>query len=103
MSCKEIAPSGVRSIYGVRGSPDNFSKAIISLGNYYALRILFGAHSMTSEGALSDAPRPKTFTSGANLTRQSRISAHSEGTELKAVLRSVIDTLLIWLLWDAQL
>lgn len=32
----------IRSIYRVRTRSDNFQKAIVSLGNYYLLRILFG-------------------------------------------------------------
>ncbi len=32
----------IRSIYRVRARSDNFRKAIVSLGNYYLLRILYG-------------------------------------------------------------
>ena len=32
----------IGSIYRVRGRSDNFRKAIVSLGNYYLLRVLFG-------------------------------------------------------------
>jgi hypothetical protein len=32
----------VRSIYRVRTRSDNFARAMVSLANYYVLRILFG-------------------------------------------------------------
>jgi glycosyltransferase involved in cell wall biosynthesis len=34
----------LRSIYRVKSRSDNLKKAIVSLGNYYLLRILFGVH-----------------------------------------------------------
>jgi glycosyltransferase involved in cell wall biosynthesis len=34
----------IRSIYRVKARSDNFCKAVVSLSNYYLLRILFGAH-----------------------------------------------------------
>ena len=39
----------IGSIYRVRGRSDNFRKAIVSLGNYYLLRGLYGMHFQDSK------------------------------------------------------
>lgn len=117
----------LRSIYRVRGRSDNFYKAIISLGNYYLLRILFGVHFHDFQNvtfypthlaqqlplqAQTSFVNPelllRTYHSGARFIEVPirfipRAQGDAKGTKLKAVLRSVIDTLRNWLLWGAQL
>jgi glycosyltransferase involved in cell wall biosynthesis len=113
----------LRSIYRVRRRSDTLYKALISLGNYYILRILFGAqfqdfqnvtfyrtemvHKLTLVGRTSFVNPElllKSYYSGAVFIEVpirfiARTKGLARGTKLKTVLRSVVDTGRNWLAW----
>lgn len=116
----------VRSIYRVRRRSDNLYKAIISLGNYYLLRILFGVRfqdfqnvtfyrtatvqALSLEGRTSFINPElllKTYYGGARFIEVpirfiARTKGEAKGTKLKSVLHSICDTLRNWLAWGAR-
>ena len=114
----------LRSIYRVKSRSDNFRKAIVSLSNYYLLRILFGAsfhdfqnitfyptalvQSLELRGKTSFVNPEmliKVYRAGANvievpisfIPRQKGIA---KGTKLSSLLRSVADILRSWIRWN---
>lgn len=113
----------VRSIYRVNKRSDNFIKAIISLGNYYLLRILFGvrfqdfqnvtfyptrlaqSHEMIGRTSFVNPEYLlKSYYAGARFIEVPirfipRKHGIAKGTRPIAVLRSVIDTFRNWILW----
>ena len=116
----------LRSIYRVRTRSDNLYKAVISLGNYYALRILFGvhfqdfqnvtiyptrlAHSLKLVGRTSFINPEmllKSYYGGARFIEVpirfiARTGGVAKGTRPAAVLRSIKDTARNWLAWGAR-
>ena len=113
----------IGSIYRVRGRSDNFRKAIVSLGNYYLLRVLYGmdfqdfqnihfyptkvAQSFTLEGESSFmAPELLARAMGhgcrflevpiAFIPRQ---GGEAKGTKLRSIVRSVRDIWRNWFRW----
>jgi glycosyltransferase involved in cell wall biosynthesis len=117
----------IRSIYRVRTRSDNFRKAIVSLGNYYLLRILFGApfqdfQNVTIYSAkLVQGFKMRGKTSFVNpefLIRSyvagnrfievpipfiRRSHGKAKGTKLRTILRSVVDIATNWLVWGLWL
>lgn len=116
----------LRSIYRVRRRSDNLYKAVISLGNYYILRILFGAQFQDFQNvtfyrtnfvqALPLIGRTsfvnpelllKSYHRGARFIEVPirfipRTQGEAKGTKLKTVVRSVLDTGRNWLAWGAR-
>jgi len=116
----------LRSIYRVRRRSDTLYKAMISLINYYALRVLFGAdfhdfqnitfYRTKSVQNLELVGRTsfvnpelllKSYYSGARFIEVPirfipRTLGLSKGTKLKAVLGSAFDTLGNWCAWGAR-
>ncbi len=113
----------LRSIYRVRSRSDNFQKAIVSLSNYYVLRILFGVnfhdfqnvvfyptkllHSFRLEGDSSFlAPECllKSYASGARFLEVPipfipRSLGEAKGTKITSILRSIKDICKAWIKW----
>jgi hypothetical protein len=113
----------LRSIYRVRRRSDSFYKAIVSLGNYYVLTILFGVrfhdfqnvtfYRTADVQALPLVGRTsfinpelllKSYYNGARIIEVpirfiSRQQGVAKGTQLPAVIRSVIDTARNWIAW----
>jgi glycosyltransferase involved in cell wall biosynthesis len=113
----------LRSIYRVNKRSDTFRKAIVSLGNYYLLRILFGAKfqdfqnitfyptkfvQSLSIGARTSFINPelllKSYGRGIRIIEVPirfipRTQGEAKGTRLAAILRSVADTFRNWLAW----
>lgn len=116
----------LRSIYRVRRRSDSFYKAIISLGNYYVLSILFGArfhdfqnvtfYRTSTVQSLSIVGRTsfvnpelllKSYYSGTRFIEVpirfiSRRKGVAKGTKPSVVVRSVFDTARNWLSWGAR-
>jgi glycosyltransferase involved in cell wall biosynthesis len=117
----------VRSIYRVRHRSDSLYKAIISLGNYYTLRILFGvpfhdfqnvtfyptslAQKLQLAGRTSFVNPEmllKSYYQGARFIEVPirflpRTRGIAKGTRPRAVMRSIVDTARNWLSWGARL
>ncbi len=115
----------LRSIYRVKRRSDNVSKAVISLSNYYLLRILFGVHfhdfqnvtfyptklaqSLDMTGRTSFVNPEfllKSFYTGASFVEVPirfipRQQGVAKGTRPRTVIRSAIDTFRNWLAWGA--
>jgi glycosyltransferase involved in cell wall biosynthesis len=113
----------IGSIYRVRGRSDNFRKAIVSLGNYYLLRVLFGmdfqdfqnihfyptavAQSFTLEGESSFmAPELLARAMGHGcrflevpIAFIPRKGGEAKGTKLRSIVRSVRDIWRNWFRW----
>ena len=113
----------LRSIYRVNKRSDTFRKAIVSLGNYYLLRVLFGAkfhdfqnitfyptkfvQSLSIVGRTSFVNPElllKSYARGVRIIEVPirfipRSQGDAKGTRLAAILRSVTDTLRNWLAW----
>ena len=116
----------LRSIYRVRRRSDSLFKAIISLGNYYVLTILFGARfhdfqnvtfyrthavqSLSIVGQTSFVNPELLLKSYHNGTRFievpirfiSRERGIAKGTRPTVVARSVFDTARNWIAWGAR-
>ena len=117
----------VKSIYRIRRRSDNFYKAIVSLSNYYVLRLLFGAnfqdfqnvtfyrtafaHKLDIRGRTSFVNPElllKSYYRGARVIEVpirfiKRSKGIAKGTRFKVVLSSVTDTLKNWLSWGIRL
>jgi len=113
----------IRSIYRVRTRSDNFRKAIISLGNYYMLRILYRMEfhdfqnihfyrtallqGFTLEGEssfLAPEMMARALASGCRFLEVPipfipRAAGEAKGTKLGSIMRSVKDILGNWLRW----
>ena len=113
----------IRSMYRVRSRSDSLSKAIVSLGNYYCARILFGVrfHDFQSlmifkRGWLQALPlRGRTAFLGPEMLVRSywagqsfievpvpflkRTAGIAKGTRPLVVLRTVVDLVSNWLRW----
>jgi glycosyltransferase involved in cell wall biosynthesis len=116
----------LRSIYRVNKRSDTFRKAVVSLGNYYLLRLLFGAkfqdfqnvtfYSTKFVHSLSLVARTsfvnpelllKSYAQGLRMIEVPipfipRTQGEAKGTRLKTILRSVVDTFRNWLAWGIQ-
>ena len=113
----------LRSIYRVKTRSDNLHKAIVSLSNYYLLRILFGLNfhdfqnitfyktktvqRLPLEG-VSSFINPelliRSFINGATVIEVpisfiKRTLGDAKGTKFKTIVRSVTDILRNWLSW----
>jgi Glycosyl transferase family 2 len=113
----------VRSIYRVRTRSDNLQKAIISLGNYYALRILYGVAYYdfqnvtfynTKKLQSFDLKGDSAFVAPECLIRAyaggqrvievpipfiPRSAGQGKGTNLNAIVRAVRDICVNWVRW----
>jgi glycosyltransferase involved in cell wall biosynthesis len=113
----------LRSIYRVNRRSDTFRKAIVSLGNYYLLRLLFGAkfqdfqnitfystkfvQSLSIVGGTSFVNPElllKSYARGIRIIEVPirfipRSQGEAKGTKFKTILRSVTDTFRNWLTW----
>ena len=113
----------LRSIYRVNKRSDTFRKAVVSLGNYYLLRLLFGAQfhdfqnltfystkfvqSLPIMGRTSFVNPEMLLKSYAREIRIievpirfiPRTHGEAKGTKFKTILRSVADTFRNWLAW----
>jgi glycosyltransferase involved in cell wall biosynthesis len=113
----------IRSVYRVRHRSDSFRKAIISLTNYYVLRILFGldfhdfqnvtfyprrlAQSLPivgRTGFVNPELLLKSFAHGARTIEVPipfipRAQGIGKGTRLPTVLRTAVDILRNWFSW----
>jgi len=113
----------IRSIYRVKSRSDNLYKAIISLGNYYLLRILFRAPFQDFQNVTiyprglvqglqlrgrSSFVNPelliRSYTRGARFIEVpipfiARTKGAAKGAKLSAILRSLRDILVNWIAW----
>jgi glycosyltransferase involved in cell wall biosynthesis len=116
----------LRSIYRVRRRSDSFYKAIISLGNYYVLSILFGARFHDFQNVTFYRTRAvqelsivghtsfvnpelllKSYYNGVRFIEVpirfiSRQKGVAKGTRPIVVIRSVLDTTRNWFAWGAH-
>ena len=116
----------VRSIYRIQGRSDTVYKAVISLANYYILRILFGVrfhdfqnvtfyptamiHQIELVGRTSFANPElllKSYYRGARFIEVpirfiKRDLGMAKGTKIKTVLRSLVDTARNWISWGLR-
>jgi len=117
----------VRSIYRIKSRSDTLQKAIISLSNYYLLRLLYGvkfhdfqnvtfyptalAQSLTLEGRSSFINPElliKTHALGSRFIEVPigfipRQKGEAKGTKWKTVMRSVRDVFGNWIKWGLNL
>lgn len=117
----------IRSIYRVKSRSDTLRKAVISLSNYYLLRLLYGvdfhdfqnvtfyptalAQSLTLMGTSSFVNPElliKAHAQGARFLEVPirfipRQKGEAKGTKLRTVVRSVRDVLGNWLQWGLRL
>lgn len=113
----------LRSIYRVRKRSDNFRKAVVSIGNYYILRILFGAPFQDFQNVtiyptklLQSVPLSgdssfinpecllRTYERGSTYIEVPirfipRTAGEAKGTKLKAIRRSIRDILAAFFEW----
>jgi hypothetical protein len=116
----------LRSIYRIRRRSDSFYKAVISLGNYYVLTILFGVRFHDFQNVTFYRTRViqkislvgrtsfinpelllRNYYSGATFIEVpirfiSREKGVAKGTRLTSVVRSIVDTARNWLWWGAR-
>ena len=117
----------LRSIYRVKRRSDTLRKAVVSLANYYLLRLLFGvpfqdfqnvtfypARLIQSVELTGDSSfiNPecliRTFEKGARFLEvpipfNPRTAGEAKGTKLKSILRSVRDITRNWIQWGWKL
>lgn len=113
----------LRSAYRVKTRSDTLQKAIVSLSNYYLLRILFGVHFQDFQNVTL---YPSKLLQSANLKGESsftnpecllrtyekdatflevpikfipRTVGVAKGTKITSIMRSVRDIFKAWLLW----
>ena len=113
----------LRSIYRIKGRSDNLWKAMVSLGNYYVQRILFGVHFHDFQnvtfyptrlvqsldlGAVTPFVNPemliKAFYRGSRFIEVPisfipRSKGEAKGTKLGTIIRTVADILKHWCSW----
>jgi glycosyltransferase involved in cell wall biosynthesis len=117
----------IRSVYRVKGRSDTFSKAFVSLANYYALRLLFGVpfndfQNVTlyptalvqaiEHRARSSFANPeyllKAYSRGARFIEVPinfipRVAGRAKGTRWRSIAASVGDIAAQWLAWGRKL
>jgi glycosyltransferase involved in cell wall biosynthesis len=115
----------LRSIYRVNKRSDTFRKAVVSLGNYYLLRLMFGAkfqdfqnitfyptkfvQSLPIVGKTSFVNPElllKSYARGIRIIEVPirfipRSQGEAKGTRFATILRSVADTFRNWLAWGS--
>lgn len=113
----------LRSAYRIKTRSDTFQKAIVSLSNYYILRILFGVHfqdfqnvtlypskliqsaSLKGESSFTNPEcLLRTYQKGATFLEVPikfipRTLGVAKGTKISSITRSVCDIFKAWLLW----
>jgi glycosyltransferase involved in cell wall biosynthesis len=113
----------IRSVYRVRTRSDNFRKAIVSLGNYYLLRILYGMdfhdfqniqfyrtaalQSLSLDGEssfLAAEMMAKTLARGGRFLEVPipfipRTAGEAKGTRVASIMRSIRDIWQNWFRW----
>jgi len=113
----------IRSLYRVNSRSDNIKKAIVSLSNYYILRILFGINFHDFQNTtfyptqtvqaldlvgVSSFINPelliKTHLTGARFIEvpiqfMRRQSGEAKGTRLSSIVRSLKDIAINWMRW----
>jgi glycosyltransferase involved in cell wall biosynthesis len=116
----------LRSIYRVRRRSDTFYKAVISIGNYYVLRLLFGVHFHDFQNLTfyrtemvrkleiigrTSFVNPelllKSYYDGASFIEVPirfirRTKGLAKGTKFTTVLRSALDTATNWFVWGLR-
>jgi glycosyltransferase involved in cell wall biosynthesis len=116
----------LRSLYRVKKRSDTFRKAAVSLGNYYLLRLLFGAkfhdfqnitfyptglvQSLEIVGRTSFVNPEfllKSYAKGARIIEVPirfipRAQGEAKGTKFRTILRSVADTFRNWTAWGIK-
>jgi glycosyltransferase involved in cell wall biosynthesis len=116
----------VRSIYRVKTRSDDLRKAVVSLGNYYLLRILFGVRfhdfqnvtiypraliqsvELTGDSSfLNPECLLRTYERGATYLEVPipfirRTQGHAKGTKLSSIMRSIRNIVRAWLKWGWQ-
>jgi glycosyltransferase involved in cell wall biosynthesis len=117
----------VRSIYRVKTRSDNWRKAVVSLANYYLLRILFGVPfhdfqnitiyptkmvqgcELTGNSAFVNPEcLIRTYSKGARFIEVpipfiSRSEGIAKGTRFGTIVRAVTDILVNWFRWGIAL
>ncbi|MBF0370534.1 MAG: glycosyltransferase family 2 protein [Magnetococcales bacterium] len=117
----------IRSIYRIRGRSDNLWKAMISLGNYYTQRMLFGANfhdfqnitfyrSRAVQGLPMSGTTPfvnpemliRSYYGGSRFIEVPinfipRSEGEAKGTRIGTVIRTVVDIAGNWLQWGWRL
>lgn len=113
----------LRSMYRIKSRSDNFYKAVVSLSNYYVLKILFGVKfqdfqnvsfyptkllqsvELAGESSfLNPECLIKTYQKGASYLEVPiafipRSIGEAKGTKPRTIIRSVIDIASNWLKW----
>ncbi len=116
----------IRSIYRVKTRSDNIRKAVVSLSNYYLLRILFGVKFQDFQNVTfyptrllqsvdlrgnSSFVNPecllRTYETGARFIEVPirflpRTSGFAKGTKFKSIIKSVRDIFSAWVRWGIQ-
>lgn len=117
----------VRSVYRVKGRSDNLKATLVSLGNYYAVRFLFGIplhdvqnvgiyptrliHGMDLKGQssfLGPEIIAKAMAGGARYIEApipflARTAGQSKGIKASAIYRSIYDLVTSWIAWGWRL
>lgn len=117
----------IKSIYRVSSRSDTFSKAFVSLSNYYLIRILFGVpfhdfqnvtlyptkvaqklNLSASSAFLNPEMLLKTYSQGARfievpITFIKRTKGEAKGTKLKPLINAIKDLLRNWADWGLGL
>jgi len=117
----------IRSIYRIKSRSDNLKKAVVSLANYYLLRLLYGvkfhdfqnvtfyptalAQSSSLEGKSSFVNPElliKTHARGVRFLEVPipfipRQAGEAKGTKLRTIIRSVRDVFGNWFAWGLKL
>ena len=117
----------LRSIYRVQRRSDSITKAVISLSNYYVLRILFGVHfhdfqnvtfypTRLAQSLPLQATTPfvnpemliRAYYGGARIIEVPinfipRTQGEAKGTRLPILVRTVLDILRNWVSWGWRL
>lgn len=113
----------LKSLYRVRTRSDNFKKAIVSLSNYYILRILFGvgfhdfqnvtfyptkliqsANLSGNSSFLNPECLLRAYEKGAHFIEVpipfiARTVGEAKGTKITSILKSIRDIIANWLQW----
>jgi glycosyltransferase involved in cell wall biosynthesis len=116
----------IRSIYRIQRRSDTLYKAVVSIGNYYILRILFGARFHDFQNITfypTQLVRPielvgrtsfanpetllKSYYRGASFIEVpirflKRSEGDAKGAKFTTVIRSFVDTMMNWISWGIE-